>query len=250
MKLKVGDLAPDFTVDSHLDKKVTLSEYRGKTTVLVFFPQAFTPVWTAQIPSYEAEYASFAELDVQVLGISVDHIPVLKAWAESLGGISYPLISDFWPHGEIAREYGAFREEEGRSERAIFIIDKNGVLQYIDIHDVDEQPDNEVLFQEIRRIQPEVKPVKNPQDKAPDDELELEGVVLFCNKWCPGCRRARVWFEDNKIAYTEYDVTRNPAASSQVKEWTGGNLTTPTFYINGEVIVDWKVEKVSRALQK
>lgn len=250
MKLKVGDLAPDFTVDSHLDKKVTLSEYRGKTTVLVFFPQAFTPVWTAQIPSYEAEYASFAELDVQVLGISVDHIPVLKAWAESLGGISYPLISDFWPHGEIAKEYGAFREEEGRSERAIFIVDKNGVLQYIDIHDVDEQPDNEVLFQEIRRIQPDVKPVKRPQDKADDDELDLEGVVLFCNKWCPGCRRARMWFEDNKIAYTEYDVTRNPAASRQVKEWTGGNLTTPTFYINGEVIVDWKVEEVSRALQK
>jgi alkyl hydroperoxide reductase subunit AhpC len=125
-------------------------------------------------------------LDVQVLGISVDHIPVLKAWAESLGGISYPLISDFWPHGEIAKEYGAFREEEGRSERAIFIVDKNGVLQYIDIHDVDEQPDNEVLFKEIRRIQPEVKPVKRPQDKADDDDLNLEGVVLVCNHWCPG----------------------------------------------------------------
>lgn len=250
MKIKVGDLAPDFTLDSHLDKKVILSEYRGKTTVLVFFPQAFTPVWTAQIPSYEAEYALFTELDVQVLGISVDHVPVLKAWAESLGGITYPLISDFWPHGEIARQYGAFREDEGRSERAIFIIDKFGVIQYADIHDIDEQPDNEVLFNEIRRIQPDHIPLKPAQDKVDDEELVLDGVMLFCNKWCPGCRRARMWFEDNKIAYTEYDVTRNPAASRQVKEWTGGSLTTPTFYINGEVVVDWKVDEVSRLLNK
>jgi glutaredoxin len=174
----------------------------------------------------------------------------LKAWAESLGGITYPLMSDFWPHGEIARKYGVFREDEGRTERAIFIIDKNGVVQYVDIHDIDQQPDNQVLFQEIRRIQPDHIPLRPPQDKEPEDELVLEGVVMFCNKWCPGCRRARMWFEDNQIAYTEYDVTRNLAASRQVKEWTGGNLTTPTIYINGEVVVDWKIDEVSRALNK
>ena len=185
-------------------------------------------------------------MNVQVLGISVDHIPVLKAWAETLGGISYPLLSDFWPHGETALKYGAFREQEGRSERAIFIIDKDGIIQYIDIHDIDEQPDNEVLFNEIRRIQPEHKPKKAPQEKSDEDELILEGVVLFCNKWCPGCRRARLFFDENKIEYTEYDVARNPAASRQVKEWTGGNLTTPTFYINGEVVIDWKIDEVKR----
>jgi len=182
-------------------------------------------------------------LNVQVLGISVDHVPVLKAWAESLGGISYPLISDFWPHGEVALKYGAFREDEGRSERAIFIIDRDGVIQYVDIHDVDDQPDNEVLFKEIRRIQPDQKPIKEP--KAEEEELVLEGV---CNKWCPGCRRARLWFENNAIPYKEYDITRNPAAARQVKEWTGGNLTTPTFYINGEIVVDWKVDDVARLL--
>ena len=248
MSVKVGDLAPDFTLQSHLDKEVRLSDYRGKTTVLVFFPQAYTPVWTSQIPSYEAEYATFAELNVQVLGISIDHVPVLKAWAESLGDISYPLISDFWPHGEIAKTYGVFRDHEGRSERAIFIIDKDGVVQYVDIHDIDEQPDNDVLFSEIRRIQPDHKPVKPAVETQPEEELDLEGVVLFCNKWCPGCRRARIWFEDKKIEYTEYDVTRNQAAAKQVKEWTGGNLTTPTFYINGEVVIDWKIDEVSSLL--
>ena len=185
-------------------------------------------------------------MNVQVLGISIDHIPVLKAWAESLGGISYPLISDFWPHGDVAIKYGAFREEEGRSERAIFIIDKEGVVQYVDIHDVDDQPDNNVLFAEINRIQPEHKPIQAAPEKPAEDELDLEGIVLFCNKWCPGCRRARIWFEDKKIDYREYDVTRNQAAAKQVKEWTGGNLTTPTFYINGEVVIDWKIDEVSR----
>jgi glutaredoxin len=170
----------------------------------------------------------------------------LKAWAESLGGISYPLVSDFWPHGEIAKKYGVFREQEGHSERAIFIIDKNGIVQYVDIHDIDDQPDNEVLFSEIRRIQPDQKPIKVEQPE--EEELVLEGVVLFCNKWCPGCRRARLWFENNTIPYKEYDITRNQTAARQVKEWTGGNLTTPTIYINGEIVVDWKVDDVSRLL--
>jgi glutaredoxin len=188
----------------------------------------------------------FAELNVQVLGISIDHVPVLQAWAEDIGGISYPLVSDFWPHGVVSRKYGVFREDDGFSERAIFIIDKNGIIQYINVFDIDEQPDNEDLFKEISRIQPDIKPSKTVQEEAPEEELELEGIVLFCNKWCPGCRRARMFFADNNIEYREYDVTRNPAASRQVKEWTGGNLTTPTFYINGEVVIDWKVDEVRR----
>ena len=84
-------------------------------------------------------------MNVQVLGISVDHVPCLVAWAKSLGDINYPLLSDFWPHGEVAKKYGVFIEEEGKSERAIFIIDKEGIIRYIDIHDIDEQPDNDVL---------------------------------------------------------------------------------------------------------
>jgi glutaredoxin len=148
----------------------------------------------------------------------------------------------------VAEKFGVFREKDGYSERAIFIIDKNGVIQYIDIHDIDQQPDNEVLFREIRRIQPDQKPVSSPVQAPVEEELELEGVVLFCNKWCPGCRRARLWMEEHNIPYREYDITRNQTAARQVKEWTGGNLTTPTIYINGEVVIDWKVNEVSRLL--
>jgi len=75
-----------------------------------------------------------------------------RAWAETLGGISYPLLSDFWPHGEVAKKYGIFRSEQGMSERALFIIDKQGVVRYIDVHELREQPDEEVLFEELAKL--------------------------------------------------------------------------------------------------
>ena len=96
----------------------------------------------------------FAGLDAQVLGLSVDHIPCLVAWAESLGGINYPLLSDFWPHGAVAQTYGVLRSE-GKSERAIFVLDKRGVIRYIDIHDIDDQPSNVELRSVLRQVDPE-----------------------------------------------------------------------------------------------
>jgi alkyl hydroperoxide reductase subunit AhpC len=86
------------------------------------------------------------------VGISIDHIPVIKAWVKSMGGISYPLLSDFWPHGLTALKYGVLRAE-GFTERAIFIIDKQGKIRYIDIHVIGEQPKNPVVFDELKKIQ-------------------------------------------------------------------------------------------------
>jgi alkyl hydroperoxide reductase subunit AhpC len=85
-------------------------------------------------------------MQTQVLGLSVDSVPCLKAWAESLGGITYPLLSDFYPHGAVARKFGVLRKE-GYTERAIFIMDKEGIIRYVDVHDIDTQPDNDILFQ-------------------------------------------------------------------------------------------------------
>jgi alkyl hydroperoxide reductase subunit AhpC len=90
-------------------------------------------------------------LNAQVLGISVDHVPCLKAWAESLGGISFPLLSDFNPLGAVAKKYGVKRKE-GHSERAIFVIDGKGVFRYIDVHDIGDRPSNRVLFSELRKL--------------------------------------------------------------------------------------------------
>ena len=85
------------------------------------------------------------------MGISVDHVPCLEAWAESLGGISFPLLSDFSPLGAVAKKYGVKRKE-GYSERAIFVIDKKGIIRYIDIHDIGDRPSNRVLFAELKKI--------------------------------------------------------------------------------------------------
>ena len=104
------------------------------------------------MPAYEADKDRFAGYDAQVLGISVDSIPSHVAWAKSLGGITYDLLSDFHPKGEVAKSYGAWREADGITERALFIVDKDGKIAYIDIHDIDDQPDNEDLFDVLKKL--------------------------------------------------------------------------------------------------
>jgi glutaredoxin len=178
------------------------------------------------------------------LGVSVDHVPCLKAWAESLGGIHYPLLSDFWPHGAIAQRYGVFRDD-GKSERALFVIDKEGIVRYVDIHDIDDQPDNDVLLGELRKIDPAAAARAAAAEPAPAD-LPTGGILMYCTSWCPGCRRARRFLDERGVAYTEIDINKVPEARSRLRELTGGTLTTPTFDINGTVIVDFRNEQQER----
>lgn len=103
------------------------------------------------MPSYEADLSRFEKHDTQVLGISVDSVPCNTAWAKSLGGISYDLLSDFEPKGEVARKFSAYRPE-GISERGLFVIDKQGKIVYKDIHAIGEQPDNEEIFEVLRKL--------------------------------------------------------------------------------------------------
>lgn len=104
------------------------------------------------MPAYEADLERFEGYNAQVLGISVDSVPCNAAWAKSLGGLTYDLLSDFEPKGEVARLYGAYRQKDGISERAIFIVDKEGKLAFKDIHDIGDQPDNEELFEVLRKL--------------------------------------------------------------------------------------------------
>jgi len=104
------------------------------------------------MPSYEADLSRFEDADTQVLGISIDSIPSHIAWAKSLGGITYPLLADFEPKGEVARAFGAYRAADGITERALFIIDKQGKIAYKDIHEISKQPDNEVIHDVLRKL--------------------------------------------------------------------------------------------------
>jgi peroxiredoxin len=85
------------------------------------------------------------------LGISIDSTHVNKAWAASMGSINFPLLSDFWPHGAVAKAYGVLRDG-GFSERSVFIIDKQGVVRYIDVHDIGEEPDIEQIFEVLGKL--------------------------------------------------------------------------------------------------
>ncbi len=103
------------------------------------------------MPSYEEDLSEFERHDAQVLGISVDNTPSNKAWANSLGGISYPLLSDFWPHGYVAVKYNVLRSE-GITERALFVVDKQGIIRYKDIHSIGDQPRNNELFEALKNL--------------------------------------------------------------------------------------------------
>ncbi len=192
--------------------------------------------------------AKLAGWNVEIIGISVDHVPCLKAWADSLGGIHYPLLSDFWPHGDVAEKYGVLREE-GHSERAIFIIDREGILRYIDIHDIDDQPDNDLLFEELARIDPQHVKIEEDLDQQMS-KLPVGGVVVYCTPWCADCKQARQWMQKNDITYTEVDIFTTPGAERQVRKWTGGHLITPTFNIDGKIIIDFDLLKLKEILKK
>ena len=104
------------------------------------------------MPAYEADLERFKGYDAQVLGISVDSVPCNTAWAKSLGGLSYDLLSDFEPKGEVAKLFGAYRQSDGISERAVFVVDKNGKIVFKDIHDISDQPDNEEVLEVLRKL--------------------------------------------------------------------------------------------------
>jgi len=174
----------------------------------------------------------------------VDSVDSLQAWAESLCGIGYPLLSDFWPHGAVAEKFGVL-QDDGRSERAIFIIDKDGFIQYIDIHDIDDQPDNQILFDELRRIDPGA--AANEPPLAPV-QLPQGGIVMYCTKWCTDCRKARVWLKEHNMEYVEVDIYSVPGAVDQIRKWGDGKLITPTFEIDGTIILDFDTEKLEKVL--
>ncbi len=141
LKVKVGDMAPDFTLPSVAGEEVTLSQYRGKKNVVIsFVPAAWTPVCSDQWPGYNIAKEMFDKNDAVLLGVTVDNLPTLYAWTRQMGNLWFPVLSDFWPHGVVADKYGVLRSS-GVSERALFFIDKNGVIQDIQVSDINKRPD-------------------------------------------------------------------------------------------------------------
>lgn len=147
MPLKTGREAPDFELDSHLGHQVRLSSFRGvKNVVVAFHPLAWTPVCSTQMQNYESEKKWFDNHEAHILSLSVDAVPAKLEWAKSLGGISYDLLSDFHPKGMIAEKYGVMRDD-GITDRAIFVVNKKGIIVFTKVYDIPALPDNEEVRQ-------------------------------------------------------------------------------------------------------
>ncbi|NGN68922.1 peroxiredoxin [Streptomyces sp. A7024] len=136
-----GDTAPDFTLRTQHGETVRLAELRGeRNTVLVFFPFAFTSVCTGELRALRDAQSRFVNDDVQLLAVSCDSMHALRVFSEQ-ERIDYPLLSDFWPHGNVSRAYGVFDDEKGCAVRGTFVIDKNGVIRWVVVNDLPDARD-------------------------------------------------------------------------------------------------------------
>jgi peroxiredoxin len=132
--LQPGIKAPDFTLPATKgdDRKVSLSDFRGQPVILVFYPADWSPVCGDQIALYNEIMPAFEEYNAVILGISVDNVYCHEAYVDSLN-VRFPLLSDFEPKGEVARRYGVYSPETGMSERALFVIDRNGIIHWQEV---------------------------------------------------------------------------------------------------------------------
>jgi peroxiredoxin len=151
-KLKIGDKAKDFALSDQKEKKFKLSDFKGKRVLLSFHPLAWTSVCAEQMKSLEKTKETFNSLNAIAVGVSVDTVPSKKAWADSLGIKKTRLLSDFWPHGKVAKLYGIFRQEDGISERANIIIDENQKIAFFKVYRLGQLPDIQEIIKTLLKM--------------------------------------------------------------------------------------------------
>ena len=155
LAVAVGSPMPDFDLPTITGGRVKLSDYLGKKNlVITFVPAAWTPVCSGQWPGYNIARDIFEDNDAALVGITVDNIPTLYAWTRQMGDLWFPVASDFWPHGGLAQKLGILRSD-GVSERALFLVDKKGVIRFIDVHDINARPDLGPLLEAMAKVHAE-----------------------------------------------------------------------------------------------
>lgn len=150
--LKAGDQAPDFTLPTTPDQKISLSELKGKAIVLVFYPADFSPVCTDETAVFNKILPELKKYDAQVVGISVDNTWCHNAFTKEKE-LHFPLLSDFQPKGEVAKKYGVYDEKTGICERALFLIDKDGVIAWSYLAPTGENPGTEGVLEALEHLQ-------------------------------------------------------------------------------------------------
>ncbi|MGE0136121.1 peroxiredoxin [Pseudonocardia sp.] len=134
MPPEVGTEAPDFTLKDQNNQEVTLSSFRGdRAALVVFYPFAFSGICTGELCAIRDDLGTFQNDDVQILAVSVDHVFALKAWSQA-EGYEFPLLADFWPHGEVAQAYGVFNDKAGMAVRGTFLVDEAGIVRFAEVN--------------------------------------------------------------------------------------------------------------------
>jgi peroxiredoxin len=147
--LEIGGPAPDFTLRDQFGQDVTLSSYRRqKAVLLVFYPAAFSGVCTGEMSGIRDRLAEFLTFDSEVLAISCDPKFTLRAFADA-DGLNFPLLSDFWPHGEVAQAYAVFDDSKGTARRSSYLVDKEGVVRW-SVHN--PSPESRDLDEHLRQL--------------------------------------------------------------------------------------------------
>jgi len=150
--IKKDNSAPEFTLKDQHGQTFSLADMKGKKVLLSFHPLAWTPVCRDQMLSLEKNFDRFSKLNTVAVGINVDPLPSKKAWAEAIGLTSLRILSDFWPHGNVAKMYDIFREKEGFSERANIIVDAHGKVAFIKVYPIPQLPDIEEIIKILETI--------------------------------------------------------------------------------------------------
>jgi peroxiredoxin len=149
--LKPGIKAPNFSLSTTPDQKVSLNEFRGQPVVLVFYPADWSPVCSDQLGLYNELKPEFSEFEAQIIGISVDGVWCHLAFSKERK-FHFPLLADFEPKGAVARQYGVYREKDGESERALFVIDAKGVIRWSHVSPVGINPGADGIFKALESM--------------------------------------------------------------------------------------------------
>ncbi|MFC2000096.1 redoxin domain-containing protein [Chloroflexota bacterium] len=149
--IDIGSTAPDFSLKEQIGKTLKLSGFKGKKVLLSFRPLAWTAVCHDQMRALEENHLVFDELNTVALGIGVDSVPSNKAWAQSMDIKNTRLLSDFWPHGEVARLYGILRDKDGFADRANIIIDEGQNVVFAKTYPISQLPDFDEIVEFLSR---------------------------------------------------------------------------------------------------
>ena len=152
VSLKVGEMAPDFSLPATTKEKISLTDYRRqKNVVIAFYGMDFTPGWIKEIASWKEDYKRFEQTGAEVLPISVDHINSHRVFAASMGTLPYPLLADW--HKQTVKDYKVFNEKGGTAIRSVFVVNKAGIITYINTSfKADKKEDYEEVFSELEKI--------------------------------------------------------------------------------------------------